>query len=51
MLAFPITIGIGLVVFGAALPFLGSILVEWVESIPAMLEGMTDVFAPVAVGR
>ena len=50
MLAFPITIGVGLLVFGAALPFLGSLVVEWVESIPSMLEGMTDAFAPVTVG-
>ncbi len=50
MLAFPITIGIGLVAFGAALPFLGSLLVEWVESMPGMLQGVTDVFTPVTVG-
>lgn len=51
MLAFPITIGVGLLVFGAALPFLASLFVEWVENIPIMIESLTAAFAPVPVVR
>lgn len=51
MLAFPITIGLGLLVFGASLPFFASLLVEWVESIPLMIETLTAAFAPVPAVR
>ena len=46
MLAFPITIGLGLLMFGAALPFLGSLFSEWVEAIPLALDTVIDGFAP-----
>lgn len=51
MLAFPITIGVGLLVFGASLPFLGSLLVESVESIPRIMETLTAAFAPAPAVR
>jgi flagellar biosynthetic protein FliR len=51
MLAFPITIGVGLLVFGAALPFLASLFTEWVENIPIMIESLAAAFAPVPAVR
>ncbi len=49
MLAFPITIGVGLVVFGAALPYYHTLIVQWVEGIPGSVLNMIDAFTP-AVG-
>ena len=49
MLAFPITIGVGLVVFGAALPYFQMLIVQWVEGIPSSVGNMIEAFTP-AVG-
>jgi flagellar biosynthetic protein FliR len=46
MLAFPITIGVGLVVFGAALPYFQALIVQWVEGVPGSVGDMIEAFAP-----
>ncbi len=45
MVAFPITIGLGFVVFVAALPFIMSAMREWVLAIPQDVRHVTDGFA------
>ena len=45
MVAFPITIGLGFIVFSASLPFLLSVMNEWVFGIPADVEGVVGGFA------
>ncbi len=44
MVAFPLTIGLGFIVFGASLPFLATVLTGWVEELPRMLRATTDSF-------
>lgn len=44
MLAFPITIGVGLIAFGAALPFLGSLMTEWIDGLPHSVESLLGAF-------
>ena len=51
MLAFPITIGVGLVVFGASLPFLTSLFAEWVASIPYLIDRLTAALTPAVAVR
>ena len=51
MLAFPITIGVGLIAFGAALPFLTSLFVAWVQGIPQLLDTLIPAFTPVPAVR
>ncbi len=44
MMAFPVTIGLGLIVFGASLPFLGKLLAEWVDGIPTAVDAVVASF-------
>lgn len=46
--AFPITIGLGLLMVGAALPFTGAFIGQWVGGLPGSVARMIDAFTPVA---
>ena len=46
MLSFPITIGLGLMAFGAAFPFLASFVTGAVEQLPATVSGTVGAFVP-----
>lgn len=43
--AFPITMGVGLVVIGVALPFLGRFVATWTGGLPAQMGGVVDALA------
>jgi flagellar biosynthetic protein FliR len=45
--AFPITISLGLLALGAALPLLGRFLVDWVARLPGTVAGTIGSFVPV----
>jgi flagellar biosynthesis protein FliR len=49
MLSFPVTIAIGLVAFGAALPFLAQFLAGAVEALPGQVGRTIGSFATVPV--
>jgi flagellar biosynthetic protein FliR len=44
--AFPITIGLGFLAFGAALPFVGTFLAQWVGTLPGTVAGTIGTFVP-----
>ncbi|HXE56385.1 MAG TPA: flagellar biosynthetic protein FliR [Gemmatimonadales bacterium] len=44
--AFPVTIGLGLVVLGASLPLLGGLVAGWVGEIPGRIDLILRAFAP-----
>jgi flagellar biosynthetic protein FliR len=46
MVAFPITIGVGLVMTGAALPVMAGAMRGWTESLPAMVAAALRAFQP-----
>lgn len=46
MFAFPVTISVGLFVFAASLPFVASLVTNWVESLPRLLDGVIASFVP-----
>jgi flagellar biosynthetic protein FliR len=48
--AFPITIGLGFLMFGAALPFTGAFIGQWASGIDGSVARMVGAFAP-AAGR
>src|SRR5262249_33816823 len=50
MVAFPVTIGIGLLMLGAAMPLLGGAIAGWVEQLPAGLTRLLDSLRPVGGG-
>ena len=50
LLAFPLTIGIGLMMVGASLPFTGAMLTDWMAQIPERVAQVVQVFRPAAGG-
>jgi flagellar biosynthetic protein FliR len=44
--AFPITIGLGLLMVGAALPFTGAFIGQWAGGLPGSVDRMIDAFTP-----
>ena len=46
MLAFPITIGLGLIVFGASIPVLGSVLASWIDGLPYVVDRLIGALTP-----
>lgn len=44
--AFPVTIGLGFLAFGAALPFLGRLVADWVGRLPGSVAGTIGAFVP-----
>jgi flagellar biosynthetic protein FliR len=44
--AFPITIGLGLLLLGAALPFLGQLIGNWTMQLPGIVAGTIGAFVP-----
>jgi flagellar biosynthesis protein FliR len=51
MVALPITIGIGLVMVGASLPFVAAALQGWMSDLPAAIRSLVDNFRPLAAGH
>jgi flagellar biosynthesis protein FliR len=46
MVAFPATIGVGLLMFGAAVPLLGATLAGWTEGLPRTIQTLLTAFGP-----
>jgi flagellar biosynthetic protein FliR len=46
MVAFPLTIGVGLIVVGAALPVISGVTQGWIVALPAASRGVLDAFVP-----
>jgi flagellar biosynthetic protein FliR len=42
MVSFPITIGLGLVMIGASLPIVGSVIAGWISDLPLMIDSVLD---------
>ena len=40
MVSFPITIGVGLVMFGLSLPVVSNVIARWVQELPASTDGL-----------
>jgi flagellar biosynthetic protein FliR len=50
LVAFPLTIGIGLIMIGAALPLVTSAIRTWMHAIPGSLDGAIESFRVAAMG-
>lgn len=47
MLSFPATVGVGLIMLGAATPFIGGLARQWHDALPYEIENMIGAVAPV----
>ena len=47
MVAFPITINVGLIILGASLPFIAMLITGWIDGLPALLDGIIGAFRPI----
>jgi flagellar biosynthetic protein FliR len=50
LVAFPLTIGVGLIMIGAALPLISSAIRTWMHSIPGSLDAAVESFRVAATG-
>jgi len=50
MVSFPITIALGLVMFGAALPFVASTIQGWMQALPGGVDSVVGALRPAPAG-
>ena len=51
MVAFPVTIALGLIAYGMSIPYVATLLIRWVEDLPNAVVTMIEAFAPASAVR